>query len=52
MACERLDLLVLREHVEHLAGPAERVVDLGERLDKAAAGLEEVGELFHGQLPR
>ena len=29
-----------------------RIVLPGQRLDEAAAGLEEVGELFHGQLPR
>ena len=52
MVRERLDLLVLREPAEHLPGAAERIVLPGQRLDEAATGLEEVGELFHGQLPR
>ena len=49
---ERLDALLLGQPGKHLARTAERVLHLGQRLDEAAAGLEEVGQLLHGQLPR
>ena len=52
MVRQRLDPLLLGQPGEHLARAAERVLLLGERLDEAAAGLEEVGELVHAQLPR
>ena len=49
---EGLDPLLLGQPGEHLACAPERVLDLGQRLHEAAAGLEEVGQLVHGQLPR
>ena len=52
MVRERLDALLLRQPGQHLARAAERVLLLGQRLDEAAAGLEEVGQLVHAQLPR
>ena len=52
MVRERLDPLLLGQGGEHLAGASERILLLGERLDEAASGLEEVGQLVHAQLPR
>jgi hypothetical protein len=52
MVRESLDLLLLREAGEDLARTAERILLLGQRLHEAAAGLEEVGEVAHAQLPR
>ena len=37
---------------QHLARPPERVLLRGQGLHEAAAGLEEIGQLVHAQLPR
>jgi hypothetical protein len=52
MGRERLDLLVLGRVREHLAGLAERVLQLGEVRDETRVPFEELRELVLVQLPR
>jgi hypothetical protein len=52
MRVQRLALLGLGQLGDHLVRRAERVLSLGQQLDESGVALEELGELFPGQLPR
>ena len=52
MRVERLELLLLAQPSEHAVCLPERILDLGQSLDESGAALEELVELFGGQLPR